>query len=300
MDTGILLRTFSLTIILVGLHACHPRPGSPVENSGVPVDSLIQDHWINAKTYMVSFGAEAITAIHTQKGIVVIDAGISTGLTQKYRRRIEQVFKQSPFTHVINTHAHHDHYRGNTVFPEAQVVGHENGPGEMVTYWKAPEQVAASLEAIADEYKAKLHGSSPDSEEYYHNLIQHTRYQSAYQDARKKVPIRKPDLVFQDSLHMDMGDITLELKYFGSCHSSSDILVYIPELKILFAGDLMFQYGRPSIRDQNMTDRELWKKAICWSEKRMDKIETVIGGHGQVLTRDDLQAFHRNLSEKML
>ena len=123
---------------------------------------------------------------------------------------------------------------------------------------------------------------------------------SAYEDAVKRIPIRKPDILFSDSLGIDMGDISFELKYFGSCHSNSDILIYIPELKILFCGDLMFRYGRPSIRENNITDRELWQEAIAWTEKRMDKIETVIGGHGQLLTREDLQAFHRIILEKTL
>jgi glyoxylase-like metal-dependent hydrolase (beta-lactamase superfamily II) len=271
-----------------------------VEQSRAPVDSLIQDQWVNEKTYLVSFGAEAITAILTEKGIVVVDAGISTGLTQIYRRKIEEAFPQSPFTHVINTHAHHDHYRGNSVFPEARVVGHEKGPAEMETYWMAPGQVAASLEVIVEEYEAKVAGSLPGSEDYYRNLMQQIRYQSAFEDARKNIPIRKPEITFPDSLRLDMGNITLELKYFGSCHSSSDILVYIPELKVLFTGDLLFQYGRPSIRDPLMADSALWQKAIIWTEQRMDRIETVIGGHGQLLTRDDLQAFHLKLSEKML
>jgi hypothetical protein len=49
-----------------------------------------------------------------------------------------------------------------------------------------------------------------------------------------------------------------------------------------------------------MTDTDLWHQALVWTEKRMDKIETVIGGHGQLLTKDDLLAFHRIISEKML
>ena len=60
---------------------------------------------------MPSFGAEAITAINTENGIVVVDAGISTALTQKYRRKIEQEFQHGHFSYIINTHADHDHYR---------------------------------------------------------------------------------------------------------------------------------------------------------------------------------------------
>jgi cyclase len=125
--------------------------------------------------------------------------------------------------------------------------------------------------------------------------MQIIRYQSAYHDAKKKVPIKKPDILFLDSLTINMGDVTFELKYFGRCHSKSDILVYIPELNVLFAGDLMFQYGRPSIRDKSMAEKDIWYRAVEWTEKRMPYIETVIGGHGQIFAKDDLLTFHKNI-----
>ena len=295
MDTGILLRTLLLSIILAGFFNC--KRSLPAENKIATVDSLIQEQWINEATIMVYFGADAITAINTEKGIVVIDAGISTALTQKYRRRIERDFQLSHFSYVINTHTHHDHCRGNSVFPEAHVVAHENGPLEMEIYWKDPEQVAQSLGSLAKEYEAKAQECLPLSEDWLHNFTQQIRYQYACEDAGNRIPIRKPDILFSDSLLIDLGDITFELKYFGRCHSNNDILVYIPQLKILFCGDLIFPYGRPSIRE-NMTDQQRWLEAIEWTEKRMDKIDIVIGGHGQLLTREDLQAFCQIILEK--
>ena len=175
MNTGTLLRTLSLGIILAGLYNC--KRGSSPEHKIAPVDSLIEDQWINETTYMVSFGSEAITAINTEKGIVVVDAGISTNLTQKYRTKVEQVFQHGRFSYIINTHAHHDHYRGNSAFPEAQVIGHENGLLEMEEYWKDPAQVEKSLGSIAKEYGSKALKSSPGSEEWYHNVRQQIRYQ---------------------------------------------------------------------------------------------------------------------------
>ena len=283
---------------LAGLHACIPNSAPALEDSQSRVDSLFQIHTSNERTSMVTFGAEAISAINTEIGIVVIDAGISTELTEKYRPKIEQAFQHSNFTYVINTHAHPDHCRGNSVFPTAEIAGHENGPEEMEQYWKHPGSVENSLRATVEEYEFNLRDCPPNSEEWYHNFTQKIRYEGAYRDVKKKLPLRKADLMFSDSLAINMGDLTFELKYFGKCHSNSDILIYIPELNVLFVGDLMFQYGRPSIRDKSMADKEIWHRSIAWTERRMHNITTVIGGHGQVFAKDELIAFNKIILEK--
>ena len=168
----------------------------------------------------------------------------------------------------------------------------------MEHYWKEPESVEHSLRSIAEEYDAKLQACPPGSDDWYHNYTQKIRYQNAFRDANKNLPIRNPDILFSDSLTIHMGDLTFELKYFGRCHSNSDILIYIPELQILFIGDLMFQYGRPSIRDQSMSEKDIWINAVAWTEERIPYIEKVIGGHGQVFAVDDLRSFNKNILDK--
>ena len=284
--------------MFAGIHGCISSTDSPSTDKESIIDSLIQSDWINEKLLMLSFGAESVSAINTDKGIVLIDAGISTGLTQLYREKIEQSFQNKAFALVINTHAHHDHYRGNSVFADAVIVGHENGLEEIDQYWKDPDQIKQSLKAFAEEHSQALKNCQPYSDSYYFNLTQRIRYQEACRDVKKKIQIREPKITFQDSLTLDMGDITFELMYFGSCHSGSDILIYVPELKVLFSGDLIHEYGRPDIRYREMTHMEQWRKAIRWISLRMDNMDKVIGGHGQVLTLDDLMAFKRIIIEK--
>ncbi len=289
---------FSLIIVLAGLYACRQNGASPEENTLSLADSLIQVQRFNERTILISFGAEAISAINTNKGIVVIDAGISTGLTDKFRKKIEDEFQHSHFAYVINTHAHHDHYRGNSVFQEAEIVGHENGPEEIDLYWKDSEKVKKSLGNTVKEYEAKFQECKPHSGEWFDNFCQMIRYQSAYLDVQKGIPIRKPGIIFTDSLIIDMGDITFEMKYFGRCHSNSDILIYVPELKMLYSGDLIFPYGRPGIRDKAMAEKDIWPEAVAWTEKKMHNIERIITGHGLVLTIEDLIDFNRIILEK--
>lgn len=282
---------FLFVLLLANLCACTSNKTSQKDPYHGLVDSLIQVHRINKQTLMLSFGAESVSAIQTDKGIVVIDAGISTGLTQLFRKLIEHEFKGCPFAYVLNTHAHHDHCRGNSVFPEAEIVGQVNGIKFMDDQWKDPKRMQDFLKNTAKDYESRLNTCIPHSEEWYNSFQQFTRYQQAYRDAKELIPIRKPTMVFADDYVIDMGNATFDLKYFGQCHSNSDILIHVPELKLLFTGDLMFEYGRPSIRDTTMAEQEIWYGSLAWIDERMAQIDKVIGGHGQLLSSDDLKAF---------
>jgi cyclase len=105
------------------------------------------------------------------------------------------------------------------------------------------------------------------------------------------IPVTKPNKTFSDILDIDMGDVTLNLIYFGKAHSESDIIIHIPQKKILMTGDLFSRYGRPSIPDINNQIDERWIKVTGWIERRWSDIEIIITGHGQILSKEDLQSF---------
>ncbi|MBK6965214.1 MAG: MBL fold metallo-hydrolase [Bacteroidales bacterium] len=291
------LAAFIVTVSLWLLPFC-PVFGQEVASSddvSPKIDSLIEIHKLNEQCSLINFGYDAITAINTSKGIVVIDAGISTGLTSRYRKIIENEFQGSNFACVINTHGHPDHVGGNSVFSESVIIGHSNCSEEIAGQWKNPEKVIKSLNSVVEGCEVKLKASEPGTQEWNENFTQKIRYLNAYNDARNMVPVRQPDSTFSDSLNLDMGNVRLEMFYFGKCHSTSDILIFLPGMKILFIGDLFFKYGRPSLNDNLMTDRDRWKKSAQWLENRMDHIEFIICGHGQMLSIDDLKDFNKNI-----
>jgi glyoxylase-like metal-dependent hydrolase (beta-lactamase superfamily II) len=236
-------------------------------------------------------GYDAVTAIGTQKGIVVIDAGISTGLTLKYRKIIENEFEQNNIAYLINTHGHPDHTGGNTVFADAVIIGHENCADEISKQWQDPEKVKSSLNNIVNDYDKELQSLLPGTNEWNSVFCQKTRYLCAYNDVLSNCPVTKPNVTFIDSLDLDMGDLKFNLIYFGIAHSESDIMVHIPEMEILMVGDLFSRYGRPGFNVNKNQNGERRSKATKWIEKRLSDIDIIIDGHGQILSKDDLQAF---------
>jgi glyoxylase-like metal-dependent hydrolase (beta-lactamase superfamily II) len=285
-------------ILILWLLRSFPVIGQAVSTSddvSREIDSLIEIHKLNEQCLLINFGYDAIAAINTTKGIVVIDAGISSGLTARYRKIIENEFQGKDFACVINTHGHPDHVGGNSVFSESVIIGHSNCSVEIAGQWKNPEKVIKSLNNTVESCERKLQASEPGSQEWNENFTQKVRYLNAYNDARNMVPVRQPDSTFSDSLNLDMGNVRLEMFYFGKSHSDSDILIYLPGMKILFIGDLFSGYGKPGFSDAQMTEKERWKKSVQWLENRMDHIEQIICGHGQMLSMNDLKDFNKNI-----
>ena len=138
-----ILKTGKIIWIVFLIFSCYPILFAQDSTSQL-VDSLITVQRINEKTILIGLGADAVTAIATQKGIVVIDAGITSSLTAKYRKIMEQEFGRNDFAYLINTHGHHDHTGGNRVFKDAKITGHENCLKEISGQRKDPDKVNAA------------------------------------------------------------------------------------------------------------------------------------------------------------
>ncbi|MBN1150476.1 MBL fold metallo-hydrolase [candidate division WOR-3 bacterium] len=259
------------------------------------IESLIKIRQINEKTVLVTFGGDAITAINTRKGIVVIDAGISTSLTSRYKTVIEDQFGNSNFALLINTHGHNDHCGGNGVFTGATVIAHRNAEEEMSQRYKNRDKTISRLQSIIESFDSVMSPLVKETEDWNREFADKMRYQSALEDVLNNVEIKAPDTTFYDTMSIDMGDVRFDLFYFGKCHSQSDIYIHVPKFKILFTGDLFFKGGRLSLRDTLMTDKDRWNEAVKWTEERIDNIETIITGHGEILTKNDLTAFNENM-----
>ena len=262
------------------------------------VDAYIKVKKLTDKVIIVSFGYDAVTAINTKDGIVVIDAGISNSLTGKYRNIIEKEFKRNDFAYLIDTHSHYDHTGGNQVFSDAVIIGHENCINEMNEYWKDKEKIKSGLQKIISNYDNQLKSFDPAWQDSFKIKLQKIRYQYAYNDLLNDRIVTLPQKTFKDTMNLYPGDITLNLIYFGKAHSESDIIIHCPEEKLLMVGDLFSNNGIPSIGNVDKNDIKRWMKVLKWLETRMNEIDVVINGHGQIMNRDDLKEFIRILKKR--
>lgn len=80
------------------------------------------------------------------------------------------------------------------------------------------------------------------------------------------------------------GDTEVQLLYFGPAHTFGDTLVYLPQSKVLFAGDIAFFYSMPLAAGGKIGG---WLKVIdCIRD--LD-VELIVPGHGPVGGKRELE-----------
>lgn len=75
--------------------------------------------------------------------------------------------------------------------------------------------------------------SSPYSERWFK-----TSFTSRFDHST--VEVRRPDIPLEESTTLKIGGKDIELLYLGPTHTDGDMVAYVPESKVLLAGDLFF------------------------------------------------------------
>jgi len=180
------------------------------------------------------------------KHYLIVDSGPSYA----YAKQSYKIIKNKnnlPISYLINTHEHDDHWLGNSFYNELGV---------------------------------KIIGSAAFRDV---QIVKTTRMQKRIEkEAYKKTTQILPKIFVENEKTLLVDDFEVKLiRVHNRAHSLSDILVYIPKKKIVFAGDLVFNGRLPSIRDGNLDN---WIEVLLKIDT-LD-VEYIVGGHGEVVTKD--------------
>ena len=67
-----------------------------------------------------------------------------------------------------------------------------------------------------------------------------------------------PDISDRMTLHVQTFPV--ELRYVGPAHTSNDVLIWLPEQRTLFAGDVAFNGGQPFLLEARwQASRRRWR-----------------------------------------
>jgi glyoxylase-like metal-dependent hydrolase (beta-lactamase superfamily II) len=95
---------------------------------------------------------------------------------------------------------------------------------------------------------------------------------------------------------LSIDGVRVNLFYFGPAHTSGDLVVYLPEQKIAFVGDLVFLGRDPLIHRQkggtSFGLTQTLKKILAVDA------DTFISGHNDPLTKADIQGLLTSIEEK--
>ncbi len=199
-----------------------------------------------------SFGANAGIVIG-KDGIVVVDSLISAKVAKKFVKDIRAI-SDKPIKYVINTHMHLDHTFGNCEFMNlgARIIASTVGKQEMISY-AGPALKKASAYGLTEQ---DMEGTE----------------------------ICYPTITFEKQMEIDLGDRTVELIHTGHSHTEGSIIVFVPDQKTLFAGDILFTNYHPNMKNGDING---WIKALDFI-LAMDAAR-IVPGHGPVSGKKDVE-----------
>ena len=92
------------------------------------------------------------------------------------------------------------------------------------------------------------------------------RFPRLFQDVESIPGLTYPSVSFADMLRLDLGSRAVELLHVGRGHTQGDAAVWLPEERILFAGDLVEARAAPYMGDAFVEE---------WSTTTLDRVETL-------------------------
>jgi cyclase len=249
--------------------------------SGPSLQSLSKDMyaWIGAD------GDSNAGAVLTKDGLLAIDAQQTPQLGREFRRWIESETGRRA-TQLLNTHLHLDHTAGNVVFRDLPILAHrrtaellqaELGPAGQ-SPWVVSDS-AAKLRLFFGSNFGKLVAPSDPLSEWFVKRVSGPAYD--------RIELVEPTQTFEKSISFQTADGPLLADYWGPAHCDGDLIVYHPQQKIAFTGDLLFVGRFPWLGD---CDLDGW---IATLERLMAMdLKTVVPGHGPVSTLNEVGQFH--------
>lgn len=86
-----------------------------------------------------------------------------------------------------------------------------------------------------------------------------------------------PSRTFERQLTLHVGGKTVELIEVGPAHTKGDTMIYLPEERVLFAGDVLFIGGHPILWEGPASN---WLRAL----ERIQELDpqVIVPGHGPI------------------
>lgn len=217
------------------------------------------------------------TVIIGEKSVLVIDAPFLPSSSRKDIQEIKKITNK-PVAYLVNSHYHSDHTFGNTVyrdsFPYISIIAQKNG----IKMQKLSAQRFPGLKRNYENIKSKLEAGRDQSGK----TLTETQKDSLRKELKRFEEFQNysytlPNVVFDEELDIDLGNLLVQLRYFGRGNTVGDIVTHVPSLNLVVAGDLIvspipYAYlGYPSE----------WMETL----KRISALNPsiIIPGHGNIL-----------------
>ena len=199
----------------------------------------------------------------TKKGALLIDAPMLPPDARHWRAYLSQEGIGSIYG-LVNTDYHPEHLLGNSALAPARVFGHTLSLKPIAKYG------TTALEQFSHQYR----DASPSLAEEI-----------------MRITITEPEIMVGDRLTLYLGDREIEVLYLEG-HTPASLGVYLPEERILFAGDNIANNEHPVM---SQSSSQAWLETLA----RIDAMEVdlIVPGAGEPCGKEVIQPMYDYITE---
>ncbi|ULT59335.1 MBL fold metallo-hydrolase [Neobacillus drentensis] len=213
--------------------------------------------------------------------VIVFDTFNTQQASQDLKYAAEMITNQK-VTLVVNSHWHGDHIRGNQTFKDSNIISSQTTLSKIKELHplriKKQKDDIQGLSNYIDSLKNQLDKSNNSELQNQINFL------SEIKNSLPTLELVLPSQTFMNELNIQGTTRNAKLFTLGGGHSYCDAMLYIPENKVIFMGDLLFVNCHPTFFEESNPKK--WIE-ILHQVKNLE-IEAAIPGHGSIGTKEDI------------
>ncbi len=248
------------------------------------------------KIFMVSVsGLGKQIVVQSEKGLVIFDSFWSETTAKEIKKEITKALNQDDFSYVLNMVDRLDYFGGNAAYKEAVIIGHDSF---LERYKGKEKEVEAEIQELIETWRWKEGAAREKIQNLEKGSERAIREQKWMNACKRRVDefesgysLVLPTIFYNDSMTLDLGDITMQLIWFGKAGSRNGMTVaVIPEKELAVVTSFILNpihLAPYPFWDYKVLDVPRWiavLEEILEGEEAVEKI--VCSDIGSVLSRE--------------
>jgi glyoxylase-like metal-dependent hydrolase (beta-lactamase superfamily II) len=200
---------------------------------------------------------------------LLVDTLFDLKITQKMLDMMAHATEKAPISTVVNTHANGDHCYGNQLLAGKEIIASAATAHEMS---EVPPAMLAALNSAPGDVG---------------DLFRHFFGEFDFEGIEPTLPTK----TFTGKHSVTVGGRVVELVEVGPAHTAGDTLVFVPDARTVYTGDILFIGGTPIVWAGPL---DKWIAAcdlICSSD-----VEHIVPGHGPLTDKAGVTAIRDYLA----
>lgn len=254
-------------------------PGGDYEGEAWSFEQVRPNVYIGRGTGSLTVMSNSGIVIN-ENDVLLVDSHVSPAAAASLLKELRRI-TDKPVRYVVNSHYHFDHSHGNQIYADSiEVIGHEYARERLLAgasnTGRTHARFIGSIPGTIERLRADL--DEAETAEERAQIQQRIEIQEAFREATDAVVPTPPNVTLNDRMTLFRGGREIRLEYFGRGHTGGDVVVYLPQERVLLTGDLLL----PSL--SYLGDAFVPEYIETLERLKSLDFDVVIPGHGGTFT----------------